>query len=314
MLKGVINLEQSFYHAPGAPEEPNQDYLVIATALEGKVRAVAARTTNLCTRATIIHDASPVAAAALGRFMTGTLLIASDLKNDTDKMTVTIHSDGPIQGMTAVTGTNGNIKALCVEPIVETTRHAPGKLDIASAVGNGMLTVIKDTGLKEPYVGSVEIVSGEIAEDFAYYLATSEQIHSIVSLGVLVDANGIRQAGGYLIQLLPGADEETIEYLEKRIHGGFPDVTFLLEEDLGPEKILDMFLGDPNIKFLEGRPLFYRCDCSRERMLSALITLGRSDIEELSKDPNGVELACHFCNRKYQFGEKDLTDLISDQE
>lgn len=305
-------MERSFYHAPGAPDKPNQDYIVVATALEGKVRAVAARTTNLSTKATLIHDLSPVAAAALGRFMTGTLLLASGLKNESDKMTVSIQSDGPLKGMTAVTGSGGHIKAFCVEPVVETTRHAPGKLDIKSAVGNGMLTVIKDIGLKEPYVGSVELVSGEIAEDFAYYLATSEQIHSIVSLGVLVDASGIRQAGGYLIQLLPGADDETIEYLEKRIHGGFPDVTFLLEEDLGPEKILDMFLGDSNIQFLEGRPLSFRCDCSKERMQAALITLGKAELEALAKDPEGIELACHFCNRKYHFGEKELGELIAD--
>ncbi|MBR5425670.1 MAG: Hsp33 family molecular chaperone HslO, partial [Clostridiales bacterium] len=248
-----------FYLAPGSPMD-DSDYIVTATALSGKVRALAIRSTNLVKEALRIHNTSPVATAALGRFLTGTLFLADTLKGDGDSLTTNIRSDGPLQGMTAVADSHGNVRGYCLEPVVETTYHRPGKLNVGAAVGNGKLTVVKDFGLKEPYVGQVELVSGEIAEDFTYYLASSEQTPSIVSLGVGIDANGVTCAGGFMVQLLPGADEETIEYLENRVSGGFPDVTFLLTEGMNPEKILDMFLGDKDICFLQGRKVAYKCN------------------------------------------------------
>ncbi len=300
-----------FYLAPGSPMD-DSDYIVTATALSGKVRALAIRSTNLVREALRIHKTSPVATAALGRFLTGTLFLADTLKGEGDSLTVNIRSDGPLQGMTAVADSHGNVRGYCLEPVVETTYHRPGKLNVGAAVGSGKLTVVKDFGLKEPYVGQVELVSGEIAEDFTYYLASSEQTPSIVSLGVGIDANGVTCAGGFMVQLLPGADEETISYLENRVSGGFPDVTFLLSEGMNPEKILDMFLGDKDICFLDGRKVAYKCNCSRERMERNLMAIGKKDLTELSQDPKGIDLECHFCDQRYHFSQEDVKALISD--
>ncbi|MBR5039537.1 MAG: Hsp33 family molecular chaperone HslO [Clostridiales bacterium] len=290
----------------------DSDYIVTATALSGKVRALAIRSTNLVKEALRIHNTSPVATAALGRFLTGTLFLADTLKGEGDSLTTNIRSDGPLQGMTAVADSHGNVRGYCLEPVVETTYHRPGKLNVGAAVGNGKLTVVKDFGLKEPYVGQVELVSGEIAEDFTYYLASSEQTPSIVSLGVGIDANGVTCAGGFMVQLLPGADEETISYLENRVSGGFPDVTFLLNEGMNPEKILDMFLGDKDICFLEGRKVAYKCNCSRDRMERNLMAIGKKDLTELSEDPNGIDLECHFCDQKYHFSQEDVLGMLEE--
>ena len=300
-----------FYLAPGSPMD-DSDYIVTATALSGKVRALAIRSTNLVKEALRIHKTSPVATAALGRFLTGTLFLADTLKGDGDSLTVNIRSDGPLQGMTAVADSHGNVRGYCLEPVVETTYHRPGKLNVGAAVGNGKLTVVKDFGLKEPYVGQVELVSGEIAEDFTYYLASSEQTPSIVSLGVGIDANGVTCAGGFMVQLLPGADEETISYLENRVSGGFPDVTFLLTEGMNPEKILDMFLCDKDICFLAGRKVAYKCNCSRDRMERNLMAIGKKDLTELSQDPNGIDLECHFCDQKYHFSQEDVLGMLDE--
>ncbi len=298
-----------FYLAPGSPAD-DSDYMVTATALNGKVRALAVRSTKLVSEALRIHKTSPVATAALGRFLTGTLFLAETLKGENDSLTANIRSDGPLQGMTAVADSHGHVRGYALEPVVETTYNRPGKLNVGAAVGSGKLTVVKDFGLKEPYVGQVELVSGEIAEDFTYYLASSEQTPSIVSLGVGLDSNGVTCAGGFMVQLLPGADEETIEYLEKRVGGGFPDVTFLLNEGMNPEKILDMFLGDEKICFLQGFPVSYKCNCSRDRMERNLLAIGRKDLSELSEDPNGIDLECHFCDQRYHFSQEDVKNLL----
>lgn len=300
-----------FYLAPGSPTD-GSDYIVTATALSGKVRALAVRSTELVKEALRIHKTSPVATAALGRFLTGTLFVADTLKGEGDTITANIRSDGPLQGMTAVADSHGNVRGYCLEPVVETTYHRPGKLNVGAAVGSGKLTVVKDFGLKEPYVGQVELVSGEIAEDFTYYFASSEQTPSIVSLGVSLDTNGVTCAGGFMVQLLPGADEDTISYLEDRVNGGFPEVSFLLQEGMNPEKILDMFLGDKDICFLEGRKVAYKCNCSRDRMERNLMAIGKKDLMELASDPNGIDLECHFCDQRYHFSQEDVKALISD--
>ncbi len=300
-----------FYLAPGTPTD-GSDYIVTATALSGKVRALAVRSTEIVKEALRIHKTSPVATAALGRFLTGTLFVADTLKGEGDTITANIRSDGPLQGMTAVADSHGNVRGYCLEPVVETTYHRPGKLNVGAAVGSGKLTVVKDFGLKEPYVGQVELISGEIAEDFTYYFASSEQTPSIVSLGVSLDTNGVTCAGGFMVQLLPGADEETISYLEDRVNGGFPEVSFLLQEGMNPEKILDMFLGDKDICFLEGRKVAYKCNCSRDRMERNLMAIGKKDLTELSLDPNGIDLECHFCDQRYHFSQEDVKALISD--
>jgi molecular chaperone Hsp33 len=301
----------SFYKADGAPENPEADYIVRATAYNGQVRALAIRSTALCSEALRIHQTSPVATAALGRFLSGSLLLADSLKSEDDTQTTIIRCDGPIHGMTAVCDSKGNVRGYCNEPVVENTFHYPGKLDVGSAIGQGILTVIRDFGLKEPYVGAVELISGEIAEDFTRYLAESEQTPSIMSLGVLLDGNGVAHAGGFLIQLLPGAEEDIIEIMEKRAGGGFPDVTFLMKEGMNPEKILDMFLGDPGINYLSATKVSYTCNCSRDRMERNLITLGKVQLDELSEDENGISLECHFCDKVYSFDREALHRLSS---
>ncbi len=302
--------DKEFYRAPGAPQDPNTDYMVRATAYNGQVRALCVRTTNVCRKALAIHQTSPIATAAFGRFLSASLLLADTLKNPQDTQTANIKCDGPIGGMTAVCDAFGHVRGVLHHPVVESSYHAPGKLNVANAVGKGILTVVRDLGLKEPYIGSVELVSGEIAEDFTYYLAVSEQTPSVVSLGVLVDANGVKQAGGFLVQVLPGAGEDVIDRLEARANGGFPDLTFLMEEGLSPEKILDMFLGDPQIAFLGANEVSYQCNCSRERMEKGLITLGRTELADLAGEEDGIHLECHFCAKKYHFDRNEILALM----
>lgn len=301
---------ESFYHAPGAPDNADTDYIVRATAYGGQVRALAIRSTVLCNRALQIHGTSPVATAALGRFLTGSLMLAENLKSREDTQTTNIRCKGPIHGMTAVCDSFGTVRGYVNVPAVENTFHYPGKLDVGAAVGTGILTVIRDLGLKEPYIGSAELVSGEIAEDFTYYLAVSEQTPSVMSLGVLLGEEKVLHAGGFLVQLLPGAGEDVIGKLEERANGGFPDVTFLLEQGFNPEKILDLFLGDPDIVYLNASEVRYQCNCSRDRMERNLITLGAKQLEELSEDKEGITLECHFCEKKYSFSQADLRKLL----
>lgn len=286
--------------------------MVSALALNGQVRAFACRTTRLCQEAQNIHQMSPMAAVALGRLMTGTLLLTEQgLKNATDTISVVIRSNGPLQGMTVVGTGRQTVRGYCVQPVVETLHKRPGKLDIGQAVGEGTLTVIKDLGLKEPYMGKVELVSGEIAEDLTYYLASSEQTPSAMGLGVLVDAQGISHAGGFMVQMLPDATEETIQYLETRL-GGFPEVTYWMQEGFNPDQILDLLFGDPQIQYFEHKPLSYACTCSRERMEQNLIALGASELFDLAQDPDGINLECHFCSSHYPFSQLQLQKLLAD--
>ena len=295
---------------PAHPDVPAGDYLVSALALKGQVRAFACRTTRLCQEAQEIHKMSPTAAIALGRLMTGTLLMAAQgLKSESDTITTIVRGNGPLQGMTVVGTGHQTVRGYCYQPVVESVHKRPGKLDIGQAVGEGTLTVIKDLGLKEPYMGKVELVSGEIAEDITYYLASSEQTPSAVGLGVLVDAQGISQAGGFLIQMLPDASEETIQYMETRL-GGFPEVTYWMQEGFNPDQILDLLFGDPQIEYFTHLPLKYACTCSRERMEKNLLALGHVDLAELAQDPDGVNLECHFCATHYRFSQQHVQKLL----
>lgn len=304
-------IDENFYHAPGAPLENNKDYIVRATALKGHVRAFAIRTTDTVREAARIHGTSPVVTAAFGRFITGSLMLAENMKGDDDSQTTTIKCDGPIKEMTCVCDSKGHVRGYPIVPAVEATYHRPGKLNVGAAVGKGMLTIIRDIGLREPYVGSVELYTGEIAEDFTYYLAVSEQTPSVVALGVQMDNNGVKNAGGLIVQLMPGASEEDIDYIEKRANGGFPDITFLMEEGMSPEKIIDMFLGDPEICFLSGSEVSYKCNCSEEKMSAGLATLSRTDLEELANDPKGIDVECHFCDKKYHFTNEDIKKMFN---
>ena len=302
-------MKSDFYRAEGRPENPKADYVVCATALGGYVRAVGIRSTILAGEAMRIHDTSPVATAALGRFLSGSLLLASGLKESTVSQSAIIRCDGPLKGMTAVCDGKNRVRGFVNEPVVDNFLHYPGKLNVGAAVGKGSLSVIRDSGRGQPYTGTVSLISGEIAEDFTYYLASSEQIPSIMGLGVLLEQREVSAAGGFLIQVMPGAGEDVLSFLEERAHGGFPEVTYLLKEGMDPEHILDMFLGDPELVFLGAFPVSYACACSREKMEKNLIILGADELNDLGKDPNGITLECHFCGQKFLFSQQNLLEL-----
>ena len=296
------------YYVPGAPEDLRKDHIVRAEGLGGLVKCLCVSTKTVCETARVMHQMSPVATAALGRFMTGSILISESMKNPGDTQTTIIRGDGPMEGMTCVTDFGFKVRAYPMEPVVPTEYHKPGKINVGAAVGKGSLTVVRDIGLKEPYVGVSELVSGEIAEDFAYYLAKSEQTKSIVSLGVLLEKGEVSHAGGLMVQLLPGAGEDEISYLEKRA-AGFPEISFLFSEGFTPAQIIDLFMGDPDLKYLDGKEVEFKCNCSRERMLSGLAALGKKDLEEITKDGKPIETVCRFCNSKYVFEPDELKNV-----
>lgn len=296
------------YYVPGVPEDLRKDHIVRAEGLGGLVKCLCVSTKTVCETARVMHQMSPAATAALGRFMTGSILISESMKNPGDTQTTIIRGDGPMEGMTCVTDFGFKVRAYPMEPVVPTEYHKPGKINVGAAVGKGSLTVVRDIGLKEPYVGVSELVSGEIAEDFAYYLAKSEQTKSIVSLGVLLEKGEVSHAGGLMVQLLPGAGEDEISYLEKRA-AGFPEISFLFSEGFTPAQIIDLFMGDPDLKYLDGQEVEFKCNCSRERMLSGLAALGKKDLEEITKDGKPIETVCRFCNSKYVFEPDELKNV-----
>ena len=300
------------YYVSGMPEDINKDHIVRGEALGGLVKCSAIRTTFACEKARLLHNTSPAATAALGRFLTGSLLISESMKRPNDTQTTIIRSDGPLRGMTCVTDFGFKCRAYPAENNIPAEYHKLGKINVGAAVGNGTLTVVRDLGLKDPYVGSVELISGEIAEDFACYLLKSEQIPSIVALGVLLDGGKVAMAGGFMAQLLPGAGEEEISYLEKR-SSGFPEVSFLLSEEFSPAQIMDLFMGDPDMKYLDASEVAFECTCSRERMSAGLAALSKADLEDLLKDNKPVETCCRFCNKKYVFGTQEITDFLKNR-
>ena len=300
------------YYAPGMPTDDREDHIVKAIALKGHVKATAIRSTAAVQKMMEIHNTTPAVTAALGRFISASLLIAENMKNDDDTQTTIIKCDGSIKGMTCVCDSHGNARCYPNENEVETTYYYPGKINVAQAVGNGTLTVIRDIGLRDPFVGTVELVSGEIAEDFTYYLASSEQTPSIVALGVLLKDGHVEHAGGMVIQLMPGYTEEDVVYLEERVNGGFPEITFLMEEGLSPAKMLDMFLGDPDITYMSGYPISYKCNCSKERMSNGIAALGKSEVKALAEDEAGITTECHFCNSKYHFSSDELKKMLEE--
>lgn len=287
-----------------------EDYIVRATAANGEIRVFAATTRQVVEDARRAHDTSPVVTAALGRLLTGTVMMGSMMKNDTDILTVNVRGDGPVEGLTVTADSIGNVKGYALEPCVIIPPNEKGKLDVGGAVGRGYLNVIKDIGLKDPYVGKVELVSGEIAEDLTYYYAVSEQTPSSVALGVLMNKdNTVAQAGGFIIQLMPGATEEIICKLEQRL-SEITSVTSLLEDGLSPEEILEKLLFDMDLEIMDKMPVRFYCNCSKERVEKALISIGESEIRSMIDDNEPVELKCHFCNKKYVFSVEELEKLL----
>ncbi len=286
------------------------DYMIRATAAEGQIRAFAATTKDLVEYARAAHNTSPVATAALGRLLTAGTMMGPMMKGEQDLLTLKIQGDGPIQGITVTADSMGNVKGYVGNPEVMLPPNAKGKLDVAGAVGIGVLSVIKDIGLKEPYVGQTILVSGEIAEDLTYYYATSEQTPSCVALGVLMNkTNTVRQAGGFILQLMPGASEEVVSALETKIASLAP-VTSMLDQGMNPEAILQDILGDMGLEIMDQIPVQFHCNCSKERVSRALASIDPKDIQEMIEDGKPIEVNCHFCNKNYTFSPEELQEML----
>lgn len=288
------------------------DYLVRGLVDSKNCRVFACQTTDLVEVARQKHGLWPTASAALGRMMSVTLMMGAMNKNN-EKMTVTINGGGPIGTMLATTNSDGKIKAFVANPEVHYTYNDTGKLAVGVAVGKeGSLQVIKDMGLKEPFVGTVPLQSGEIGDDFSYYFMVSEQVPSVVSLGVLVnDTNEILASGGFIIQLLPDATEEDIQYIEDKMKS-FPAVSSLIHDGKTPEEILTIIFDD--VEILAKQELSFECDCSKDKMVSALMTVGKDEIQAMIDEDHGCEMKCQFCNEKYQFSEEDLNEILKEMD
>lgn len=286
------------------------DYIVRATAAGAQIRAFAATTRELVEKARQAHNTSPVVTAALGRLMTGGVMMGTMLKGEKDILTLQISADGPLQGMTVTADSQGNVKGYAIEPQVMLPPSAKGKLDVGGAVGTGMLRVIKDMGLKEPYVGQTDLQTGEIAEDLTYYFATSEQVPSSVGLGVLMEKdNTVKQAGGFIIQLMPFTEDAVIEQLEKNL-SVFSSVTSVLEEKKTPEGMLEQLLEGMDMEITDTVPAQFFCNCDKERVEKALISIGKKELQDMISEGKSIEVNCHFCNTSYSFTVEELKALL----
>ena len=286
------------------------DYIVRATAAGNQIRAFAATTKDTVEAARQAHNTSPVATAALGRLLTAGTMMGSMMKNESDLLTLQIQCDGPIGGLTVTADNQGRVKGYVNNPEVLIHANAKGKLDVAEALGLGILNVIKDMGLKEPYVGQTILHTSEIAEDLTYYFATSEQIPSSVGLGVLMNKdNTVRQAGGFIVQVMPFVEDAVVDRLEENIKK-IDSVTAMLDRGYTPEQILKEVLQGMDVEFTDQMPAEFYCNCSKERVERALISIGRKELQSLISEGKEVEMNCHFCNRNYTFSIEELKELL----
>lgn len=286
------------------------DYIIRATAAEGQIRAFAATTKEMVEYAREAHNTSPVATAALGRLLTAGAMMGVMMKGDKDILTIKIEGDGPIRGLTVTADAKGNVKGYAVNPEVMLPPNEKGKLDVGGALGIGVLSVIKDIDLKEPYVGQTILVTSEIAEDLTYYFATSEQTPSSVALGVLMNReNTVRQAGGFILQMMPGASEEVIAALENKLNE-ITSITALLDEGMTPEQVLEHILGDFGMEILDKIPTQFACNCTRDRIEKALISVGKTELQAMIDDGKTIEVNCHFCNKHYPVTVDELKNLL----
>ena len=287
-----------------------EDYIIRATAADGAIRAFAVTSKNTVETARSLHNTSPVATAALGRLLSAAAMMGIMLKGEKDLLTLQIRGDGPLQGIVVSADSEANVKGYVFNPYVEVPDKYEGKLDVSKAIGNGNISVIKDIGLKEPYCGQIELVSGEIAEDLTYYFAKSEQTPSAVGLGVLIDRDTtVMASGGFIIQLMPDADDEIAEKLEEKINRA-PYVTTLLDMGYTPEDILKLILGDFNLEINEKKEMRFYCNCSRSRVEKALISLGKDELTKIIEEDKKAQLHCHFCNKEYNFNEDELREIL----
>lgn len=286
------------------------DYIVRATAANAQIRAFAATTKETVEKARLAHNTSPIMTAGLGRLLTAGAMMGSMLKGEDDLLTLQIKGDGPAKGLTVTADSHANVKGYAIEPQVMLPPNALGKLDVGGAIGNGFLNVIKDMGMKDPYVGQTQLQTGEIAEDLTYYFATSEQVPSAVGLGVLMEKdNTVKQAGGFIIQLMPFAEEEVIEKLEKNL-ANVSSVTKLLDDGNTPEQILEILLGDMDLEINETIPTQFYCNCDKARVEKAIVSIGKKEIADIIADGKPIEVKCQFCNTAYNFDMEDLKEII----
>lgn len=285
------------------------DYIVRASAADAQIRAFACTARELVEKAREIHNTSPVATAALGRLLSAGAMMGIMLKGEGDLLTLQLKSDGPMRGATVTADAGGRVKGYVQVPDVIVPAKQNGKLDVAAAVGQGMLSVIKDMGLKEPYVGQTLLQTGEIAEDLTYYFAVSEQVPSSVGLGVLMNrCNTVRQAGGFIVQLMPGAEEAVIGQLERNL-GRISPVTSMLDQGMTPEQMLETVLEGLEPVMADTLPASFECGCSRRKIEKVLISLGRKEIEDMIAEGQEIEVNCQFCNQHYRFGVDELKEL-----
>ncbi len=285
------------------------DYMVRATAAGAQIRAFAATTRGVAEKARQVHGTSPVITAALGRLLTGGTMMGAMLKGENDLLTIQVKGDGPVGGLTVTADAKGNVKGYAKKPQVILPANAKGKLDVGGAVGKGVLSVVKDMGLKEPYVGQIVLQTGEIAEDLTYYFAVSEQTPSSVGLGVLMNGdNTVKQAGGFILQLMPFAEETVIAALEKNL-AAFSSVTEVLDAGGTPEQMLESLLAGLDMEIMDRMETQYCCGCSKERVERAILSIGKTEIEEMIADGKEIEVGCQFCDRKYVFSVEELKEM-----
>ena len=291
------------------------DYIVRAMAADNQIRAFDATSKNLVELARQTHNTSPVATAALGRLLTGSAMMGVMMKNEDDLLTVMMRGDGPINGVTVTADSHGNVKGYVGNPEIVIPPNYLGKLDVGGAIGYGTLTVMKDLGLKEPYVSQVALTTSEVAEDLTYYFASSEQVPSAVALGVLMEKNNtVKQAGGFIIQLMPFAEERVVDILEKKI-ATITSVTDLLEQGMTPEDILKFVLSDfGEVEFTDKIETQFKCNCSKERVTKALISLGKKELQSMIDDGEEIELNCHFCNSHYKFSVDEMKEILKNNK
>ena len=288
-----------------------KDKIIKCLAYNKKISIICANTTELVDKARDIHGLSPVVTAAFGRMLTMTAIMATEMKNSKDKLTVQIKGNGPIGMMIATANNYPKIKGCVENPNVDLPLNKDNKLDVSRAVGHGgYINIIKDIGLKEPYKGISPLISGEIAEDFANYFVNSEQRNSAVGLGVLVDRNGVKASGGYLINAMPGSTEEDISKIEAAIFNASA-ISKMLDQKLTLEEIAKKVTGDENIEIIEENIVpIYECDCSKEHMADGLATIGKEELQKIIEEDEGAEIVCHFCNKKYNFSKSELEEIL----
>lgn len=287
--------------------------MVRATAADSQVRAFAVTSRNLVEQARIYHNTSPVITAALGRLLTGGVMMGTMMKGEKDLLTLQIKCGGAAKGLAVTADSQGNVKGYPMVADVMLPPNDKGKLDVGGALGLGILSVIKDLGMKEPYVGQVELKTSEIAEDLTYYFAASEQTPSAVGLGVLMNRdNTVKQAGGFIIQLMPDTKEEVIQALEEKV-AATGSVTDLLDQGVMPEQLLEQLLGGLRVEITEKIPVQYACNCSKERVTRVIASIGRKDLQEMIDDQEPIEVNCQFCDKRYMFTPEELRQLLQEK-